>query len=99
MYRRLWEHMFVRPPGSPYAAFQRALKSGSLWVAEAEARDMRHVPLEGAYKLVCLYAEKESPKFEKAAMRWLRRYLDEKSPTLTNFAKVVRQLEQQRVND
>jgi hypothetical protein len=30
-----------------------------------------------ALKLVHMYAEKESPKFEKAAMKWLRRYLDE----------------------
>jgi hypothetical protein len=27
------------------------------------------------------------------AMKWLRRYLDEKEPTLKNFAKVVRELE------
>jgi hypothetical protein len=26
-------------------------------------------------------------------MKWLRRYLDEKEPTLKNFAKVVRKLE------
>jgi hypothetical protein len=26
-------------------------------------------------------------------MRWLRRYLDEKEPTLKNFAEVVRELE------
>lgn len=46
-----------------------------------------------------LYAEKESPKFEKAAMRWLRRYLDERSPTLRNYAKVVRSLEQQQLEE
>jgi hypothetical protein len=34
-----------------------------------------------------LYGEKESPRYERAAMRWLRCYLDEKSPTLTEFAK------------
>jgi hypothetical protein len=28
-------------------------------------------------------------QFERTAMKWLRRYLDEKEPTLTNFAKVV----------
>ena len=47
------------------------------------ARDLpRPLPLEDALKLVHLYAEKESPKFERAAMKFLRRYLDEKSPTL-----------------
>ena len=29
-----------------------------------------------------LYAEKQPEKFERAAMKWLRRYLDEKEPTL-----------------
>ena len=55
---------------------------------------MRKVPLEDALKLVRLYAEKESPKYEKAAMKWLRRYLDEREPTLKNLAKIVRSLEE-----
>ena len=79
----------MRPSGSPYAVFRRALKNGNLWVAEAEAREMRRVSLEDAYELVCLFAEKESPKYERAAIKWLRRYLDEREPTLENFAKVV----------
>jgi hypothetical protein len=29
-------------------------------------------------------------------MKWLRRYLDEKRPTLKDFAKVVRELEQRQ---
>jgi len=32
-------------------------------------------------------------------MKRLRRYLDEKEPTLKNFAKVVRSLEQRRSED
>jgi hypothetical protein len=31
-------------------------------------------------------------------MKWLRRYLEEKKPTLQNFAKVVRELEQRRLD-
>ena len=88
----------MRPTGHPYAVFQRALKNGNLWVAEAEARDLPRVPLEDALKLVYLYAEKESPKYEKAAQKFLRRYLDEKPPTLKNFAKVVRSLEQPQLD-
>jgi hypothetical protein len=53
---------------------------------------------EPALRLVYLYAEKESAKFEKAALKWLQRYLDEKSPTLKNFAKVVRSLEQRQLD-
>jgi predicted metal-dependent HD superfamily phosphohydrolase len=53
------EHMFVTSRGHPYAEFQRALKNGNVWVAEAVARELRHVWLEDALKLTRLYAEKE----------------------------------------
>jgi hypothetical protein len=50
---------------------------------------------EDALKLTHLYAEKEEwDKFERAAMKSLRRYLDEKESTLKNFAKVVRSLKE-----
>jgi len=49
-----------------------------------------------ALKLVKLYAEKESPKYEAASMKWLRRYLAESSPTLRTFAEVVRSLDERR---
>jgi len=76
--------MFVSSEGHPHAVLQRSLKNGNLWVAEAVARDVPHVPLEDALRLVYLYAEKESPKYERAAMKFPRRYLDEKEPTLRN---------------
>jgi hypothetical protein len=67
------EHVFVTSGGHPYAEFQHALRNGNLWVAEAVARELPKVSLEDALKLVRLYAQKESPKFERAAVRWLRR--------------------------
>ena len=61
---------------------------------------MPNVPLEDALTLTYLYAEKEQwEKFERAALKWLRRYLDEKEPTLKNFAKVVRQFEQRQLDE
>jgi len=50
---------------------------------------MRELSLEDALQLVRLYAERGSPKFERAAMRWLERYLAENSPKLRDFANVV----------
>ena len=93
------EHLFVTSRGHAYAEFKRALDRGNLWIAEAVAREMPQVSLDDSLKLVHLYAEKESPKFERAAMKWLRRYLDEKEPTLKNFAKAVRELEQLQLDD
>jgi len=43
-------------------------------MAEDAVRDLPNLPLEDALQLVHLYAERGSPKFEKAAMRWLERY-------------------------
>jgi hypothetical protein len=84
----------VTSRGHRYGEFQRALKN--VRVAEAVARDLpRPLSLEDAYKLTYLYAEKEQwDKFERAAMKWLRRYLDEGSPTLANFTKLVQSLEE-----
>jgi hypothetical protein len=49
-------------------------------MAEDAARELPNLPLEDALQLVHLYAERGSPKYEKAAMRWLERYLTEGSP-------------------
>jgi hypothetical protein len=35
---------------------------------------------------------KESPKYERAALRWLERYLTESSPSLREFAQLVQTL-------
>jgi len=58
-------------------------------MAEDAARELPNLPLENALQLVHLYAERGSPKFEKAAMRWLERYLAEKSPRLEQFAEIA----------
>ena len=42
--------------------------------------------------LVLLYAERGSPKYEKAALRWLERYLGEGTPRLQHFAEITTNL-------
>jgi hypothetical protein len=61
-------------------------------MAEDAARELPNLPLEEALQLVRLYAERGSPKFERAAMRWLERYLSESSPRLRHFAEVTSSL-------
>jgi hypothetical protein len=41
---------------------------------------------------VHLYAERGSPKYERAALRWLERYLAEGSPRLQHFAEITASL-------
>jgi hypothetical protein len=61
-------------------------------MAEDAARELPNLPLEDALQLVHLYAERGSPKYEKAALRWLERYLFEEEPSLERFAKIAASL-------
>jgi len=61
-------------------------------MAEDAARELPNLPLEDTLQLVHLYADRGSPKFEKAALRWLERYLKEGSPRLRHFAEVATNL-------
>jgi hypothetical protein len=52
-----------------HVRFRRAIERRALWLAEDAARELPNLPLEDALKLVHLYAEEGSPKFERAATR------------------------------
>jgi hypothetical protein len=56
------------------------------------ARELPNLPLEDALQLVHLHGERGSPKFERAAMRWLERYLAQGSPRLQHFAEITASL-------
>jgi hypothetical protein len=72
-----------------HVRFRRAIERRALWMAEDAARDLPNLPLEDALQVVHLYAERGSPKYERAALRWLERYLTEGSPRLERFAEVA----------
>ena len=59
----------------------------------------RTCPLEDALQLVHLYAERGSPKYDKAAMRWFERYLTEGSPKLKHFAELASDLAKREPRD
>jgi len=86
--------MFVTAQPHAYVRFRRAIERRALWMAEDAARELPNLSLEDALQLVHLYAERGSPKYERAALRWLERYLTEGSPTLGHFAAVTRDLAQ-----
>lgn len=75
--------------GSPYARFTRALQRRSVLEAEAAAHELDWISLDDALQLVHLYAERASPKYERAALRWLARYAAESRPTLRDLALVA----------
>jgi hypothetical protein len=81
--------MFVTSEGHPGARLQRALAAGNLTAAEQAAFEVAFVPLEQARALVELYAEKGDQKFERAALKYLGRYLSESDPSLADVAQVA----------
>ena len=56
-------------------------------MAEDAARDLPNPPLEDRLQFVHPYAKRGSPKYERAAMRWLERHLTEGTPRLQRFAE------------
>ena len=81
--------MFVTSEGHPGARLQRALAAGNLIAAEQAAFEVAFVPLTEARSLVELYAEKGDSKFERAALRYLHRYIDEANPSLADVVQVA----------
>jgi hypothetical protein len=86
---------FVTAQPHAHVRFRRAIERRALWMAEDAARELPTLPLEDALQLVHLYAERGSPKFEKAARRWLVRYLTEGTPSMRDIAKVTASLAEQ----
>jgi hypothetical protein len=72
--------MFVTAAAHARVRFRRAIERRALWMAEDAARGPPNLSLEDALQPVHLYAERGSPKYEKAALRWLERYLTEGAP-------------------
>jgi hypothetical protein len=63
-------------------------------MAEDAARELPNLPLEDTLQLVHLYGERGSRKYERAALRWLARFLAEGSPRLEHFAEIAHELAQ-----
>ena len=82
---------YVRDLGGPSRRTTpaRALAVGNLTAAEQAAFEVAFVPLAQARSLVELYAEKSDPKYERAALKYLSRYLTEGSPSLADVAQMA----------
>jgi hypothetical protein len=85
----MWERTFVTSEGHPGARFRRAIQRGNLTAAEQAAFEIPFLPLEDARALVELYAEKGDRKYERAALKYLGRYLAEADPCLADVAQVA----------
>jgi hypothetical protein len=72
----------VTSQGHPRTVFRRALEHGNLMLAETTAREIGHVELSEALELTALIALHDVARGERAALRWLQRWLAE-TPNVT----------------
>ena len=76
-----------------HVRFRRAIERRALWLAEDAARELAEPAARGPLcsSSTCTPSA-GSPKYEKAALRWLERYLTEGSPRLQHFAEITASL-------
>src|SRR3954447_8643981 len=69
--------------GTAHGRFQRAIHRRHVQAAEMAAREMGGLSLADALSLCELLADVDPARCERAALRWLQRFIDERLPPLT----------------
>ena len=64
--------------GHPYAGFRRALLTKNVRLIDAAARQLQHVGLEDALRILLVLAEMGDDRFERAAARFAARVTTER---------------------
>jgi hypothetical protein len=72
--------------GTAHGRFERAIRRGHVQAAEMAARAMGGLSLADALLLCELLAKADRARYERAALRWLQRFIDERLPPLTEVA-------------
>jgi hypothetical protein len=72
--------------GTAHGRFQRAIHSRNVQNAEVAAREMGGLSLTDALLLCELLANVDPSRYERAALRWLARFIDERLPRLAEVA-------------
>jgi hypothetical protein len=72
--------------GTAHGRFQRAIAARNLLNAEMAAREMGGLSLADALSLCELLAATDPKRYERAALRWLQRFIDERLPPLAEIA-------------
>jgi hypothetical protein len=82
--------------GTAHARFERAIHSRNLLHAETAAREMGGLSLHDALLLCELLAATDPKRYERAALRWLQRFIDERLPPLTEVTLAAAALSELR---
>jgi hypothetical protein len=83
------EHAFVTSQGCPYARFRRALLTKNVNLIDAAGRELAHVGLEDALRILVVLAEKRDARFERAAARFAARVTTERRLDLAEARYVL----------
>lgn len=75
--------------GTPHGRFTRCIESRNVRGAEQAARELGKLSLEDALGLCVLYLQCDPARYERAAIRWLERYMAEKRPSLEDAGLAV----------
>jgi hypothetical protein len=72
------EHAFVTSQGHAHARFRRALLSKNLKLIEAASRELQHVGLDDALRVLVVFAASRDARYERAATRFAARVMLER---------------------
>jgi hypothetical protein len=72
--------------GTAHGRFARAIKRRHLNAAEMAAREMGGLSLADALMLCELLAKADPSRYERAALRWLQRFIKDRAPPLTEVS-------------
>ena len=75
--------------GHAYARLRRALLTKNLTIVDAAARDLPRVELLDALKILMLMADKQDPRYERAAARWAARAAHERGLDLERNRRML----------
>jgi hypothetical protein len=71
--------------GTAHGRFQRAIRNRNLLNAEIAARELGGLSLADALDLTLLMRETDRWRYERAAIRWLERFMEERQPSLSEI--------------
>jgi hypothetical protein len=79
----------VANQGHPYARFRRALLAGNINLIDAAARELQHVGLDDALRVLVVLAERRDARFERAPARFAGRVMMERRLSLAEARYVL----------
>jgi hypothetical protein len=79
----------VTSQGHAHSRFRRALLTKNVTLIDAAARELGHVALDDALRILVVLAERQDPRFERAAARFASRVTAERGLRLADARYVL----------